>query len=787
MAAWDNLSIAQRSQLMNIYRGYGITSLSDMRRMYNESHPQLEISIPQTAPMYAGGGDKDTKTKGISKKIANKVSEYTKGLLTPEEASIIISHPKDFSKYLGWDESRVNELKRNLYENFYPYGYDTLAGISAMTGGAGQEEPLGTTAEERMARDYLFAEYLGIPQEDRKEPSAKSMFEDSPYKPSIGNEKDTNYVRFSNNSDRNKVVDIYNSLIGNAHPLPGQKRVRFKAGKNYFSHTPSDEVYIITPGKSRSNFTVVRGGSYDFKNDPYSAALGEYTIGSGFDKDRGQYISVYDKWDLNPVSGVLNLPRALTKRFENLGDASGGFGNPISFYDRVYLDDYYGVNSRPEPDSYYGGYIIPSYVQADASKGNQFKSGGDKDQVRKLIDDWIAANPTYLNMNTADFADWLYETSGLESSWGKNMVGKKSDGTKSGYNGYFGLQVDPYAPFDTQIRKAFSKINQILTDQMTDYDIDVANKMGISQAQLLHKYWNQANRVTNYLHNGIDTTDGAGTRISDYGNNDKIIMDYSSLVRPAITDSTYTVKKGDAFSRIQSAVRVPGRNYNSAGEDLIKLQGDKFNSEKLRIGQVLKLIDDNGPVFEDKGRPDKSRYYTRLNNKDEDEFQRWYFNVAKANGLSLNPNDIQHAYDYRGYWKNATPEELEAAQHTGWHGTDTYKWPTHETFSVESKFYNPKTMQGVGHWEGETFIPGSYNLFMNATAPIFTEFEDNSFASGGKIHIKKKNRGKFTALKKRTGHSASWFKAHGTPAQKKMAVFALNARKWKHSHGGVKF
>lgn len=57
-------------------------------------------------------------------------------------------------------------------------------------------------------------------------------------------------------------------------------------------------------------------------------------------------------------------------------------------------------------------------------------------------------------------------------------------------------------------------------------------------------------------------------------------------------------------------------------------------------------------------------------------------------------------------------------------------------------------------------------------------------AEGGKIHIKPENRGKFTALKKRTGHSASWFKAHGTPAQKKMAVFALNAKKWKHGDGG---
>lgn len=66
--------------------------------------------------------------------------------------------------------------------------------------------------------------------------------------------------------------------------------------------------------------------------------------------------------------------------------------------------------------------------------------------------------------------------------------------------------------------------------------------------------------------------------------------------------------------------------------------------------------------------------------------------------------------------------------------------------------------------------------------------EEEYFAKGGKIHIKKKNRGKFTALKKRTGHSASWFKAHGTPAQKKMAVFALNAAKWhKKSYGGIIF
>jgi len=64
----------------------------------------------------------------------------------------------------------------------------------------------------------------------------------------------------------------------------------------------------------------------------------------------------------------------------------------------------------------------------------------------------------------------------------------------------------------------------------------------------------------------------------------------------------------------------------------------------------------------------------------------------------------------------------------------------------------------------------------------------NLYSKGGhKIHIKPENRGKFTRLKERTGHSASWFKAHGTPAQKKMATFALNARHWKHGMGGNLF
>ena len=86
MAAWDTLSIAQRSQLMNIYRGYGITSLSDMRRMYNESHPQLETPNTPISPMYAGGGDKNGQITA-SRVTAKKPVDFID--FSPESQSTI--------------------------------------------------------------------------------------------------------------------------------------------------------------------------------------------------------------------------------------------------------------------------------------------------------------------------------------------------------------------------------------------------------------------------------------------------------------------------------------------------------------------------------------------------------------------------------------------------------------------------------------------------------------------------------------------------------------------------
>lgn len=61
---------------------------------------------------------------------------------------------------------------------------------------------------------------------------------------------------------------------------------------------------------------------------------------------------------------------------------------------------------------------------------------------------------------------------------------------------------------------------------------------------------------------------------------------------------------------------------------------------------------------------------------------------------------------------------------------------------------------------------------------VYNEIEE--FKSGGKIHIKKKNRGKFTEYcgGKVTSECIARGKASSNPAIRKRATFAANSRRW---------
>ena len=96
-------------------------------------------------------------------------------------------------------------------------------------------------------------------------------------------------------------------------------------------------------------------------------------------------------------------------------------------------------------------------------------------------------------------------------------------------------------------------------------------------------------------------------------------------------------------------------------------------------------------------------------------------------------------------------------------------------YDLASRDLNNKQMKALGDMR-LTSLPNSFNAMPDVNTI-------NTFKDGG-IFIKPENRGKFTALKERTGKSSTWYKEHGTPAQKKMATFALNSKHWSHDYGG---
>ena len=68
----------------------------------------------------------------------------------------------------------------------------------------------------------------------------------------------------------------------------------------------------------------------------------------------------------------------------------------------------------------------------------------------------------------------------------------------------------------------------------------------------------------------------------------------------------------------------------------------------------------------------------------------------------------------------------------------------------------------------------SIDRIISESIDLILESKKNS------IHIKKKNKGKFNALKKRTRKSTEELTHSKNPLTRKRAIFAQNAKRWSH-------
>lgn len=221
---------------------------------------------------------------------------------------------KDGSIFSKLKSIPVNLIRQTLYKNVSPLGgYSIKRNIQDF----GDYDPYDVSIDDIEADPYvsneIWAEYLNIPYDKRHETGKQKKIVDSIYKPT--------------NSKEN---------------------IKYRAIKLDMPHKDRliEDTDDLPIGKSKNS---------DIFED-YN--LGVHTVGRGVDKDKGEYRSYYDRWDLNPFNGKYEGVRI--PKLEKVKDVTMGIGTPLEIYDRLYLNDYYNVKPKdvaPKKGDYYGGWL----------------------------------------------------------------------------------------------------------------------------------------------------------------------------------------------------------------------------------------------------------------------------------------------------------------------------------------------------------------------------------------------------------------------------------------------
>lgn len=200
-----------------------------------------------------------------------------------------------------------------------------------------------------------------------------------------------------------------------------------------------------------------------------------------------------------------------------------------------------------------------------------FRGGGNTDNVLKQqyinsLDNWISRNPIYKGIDTKKFRDFFIELVGAESGYRKNVAALNKNKKRGSYTGWYQTKGGENRSEDQQHSDAFNHLSKLFKNSITKEDLTVGQKKGFSQSAILAKYWNQQNRVTNYIHRNIDNEDGAGAKISEVGNNFTSNIDIYDLVPNAITDKQMVATGPRSYAQAVARSRNPYIDYSDKQE-----------------------------------------------------------------------------------------------------------------------------------------------------------------------------------------------------------------------------
>lgn len=343
-----------------------LNGISPAEKLLGGENPNKVFDEQQRFKKVNNINDDGTKN-GNTNKAENgtiKSNKYVRKFILPKKYSRIPFVQKYVDSFVKKfehlsNEEIANRLYNNLYQGYNPdFPLDLKRRIEkAVLNNEKERDDVVNHNIRRNGIDALFAEYLNIPKDKRRKLNYISILSDSEYKPT--NSKDNITYRKINLLDDDTKYSIINRAINDS-----------KEYKKYVPHGDHNNKALKIGENTTSKILSEYG-------------LGTHTIGRNIDPNKGEYVSYYDLWDMAPIGKSGGKDQSL------------GIGKPINIYDRIYLDDYYGVDSTPEKGNYYGGYISESHVTA-----NNKKSMGGLSRNK----DYGSKKKPYPDVNKSDFA-----------------------------------------------------------------------------------------------------------------------------------------------------------------------------------------------------------------------------------------------------------------------------------------------------------------------------------------------------------------------------------------------
>ena len=251
---------------------------------------------------------------------------------------------EQMEKYGITDQLREGYVKgksEKAFNNITPQGYGdqelNMERLSAFLKGDGRNPDSLLYQEENGKKEYYtiptrddaFSLYLGLPQKN-------DSFSVSDYKPSQAKDPSTIYYKpWWADEDKYRQRIVYEYFDGGYKDVEGSETKKLV----------NERTALAIPSNWKKD------------GDPWSYAdnaLGDFTVDYGED-EKGHYIAIYDKWDLNPFeqgegSSVNQFGSALLNAYNKLRGKNPkatadtevseifGAGKPFEIYERIYFD-----------------------------------------------------------------------------------------------------------------------------------------------------------------------------------------------------------------------------------------------------------------------------------------------------------------------------------------------------------------------------------------------------------------------------------------------------------------